>query len=60
MTLLFFFNSPCLPEEKEDNHRRVVKVRAETGLRSGPAEDAHAVLLGQEVGDRAGGARAAR
>lgn len=50
----------CLPEEKEDNHGRVVHVGAETRLCGGPAEDARALLLRQEVRDRAGGAQTAR
>lgn len=62
MTLFFWFfpNVHRLPEEKEDNHGRAVGVRGQTGLRGGPAEGAHALLLGQEVRDRAGGAQAAR
>lgn len=50
----------CLPEEKEDNYGRVVHVGAETRLCGGPAEDARALLLRQEVRDRAGGAQTAR
>lgn len=47
----------CWPEEKEDHHRRVVVLWAQTWLPGRPADPGHTALLRQAVRDRAGGAQ---